>query len=98
MEDEIWTMKDGSKIQVGEMTEDHAKNALRMVLRNRRKKLQRAFPIADESFGGQDNHAILADLQAKHGDAVRVEREGVAGMNGGNVYVNGEWRGWYGGI
>jgi hypothetical protein len=35
--DEIWTCRDGRKIPVGEMFEDHVRNALRMILRKRRK-------------------------------------------------------------
>ena len=30
--DEIWVMKDGTEIQVRDMTEDHAKNVLRMLI------------------------------------------------------------------
>jgi chemotaxis regulatin CheY-phosphate phosphatase CheZ len=36
--DEIWKCQDGRLIAVGDMTEAHAKNALRMILRNRRKR------------------------------------------------------------
>lgn len=36
-DDEIWTTRDGRKIPVSEMSEEHVRNALRMVLRNRRK-------------------------------------------------------------
>lgn len=34
--DEVWTMKDGRKIAVCDMSESHAKNALRLVLRRAR--------------------------------------------------------------
>ena len=34
--DEEWITKDGKKIMVGDMTEEHAKNVLRMLLRRRR--------------------------------------------------------------
>lgn len=36
--DEIWKCEDGRRIPVGELTEDHAKNILRMILRNRRRQ------------------------------------------------------------
>jgi len=36
-EDEVWTTRDGREIEVGNMTEAHAKNALRMMLRKRRR-------------------------------------------------------------
>jgi hypothetical protein len=35
--DEIWTTRDGQKIAVGDMDEQHVRNALRMILRARRK-------------------------------------------------------------
>jgi len=35
-EDEIWTCRDGRKIPVGEMSEEHVRNALRMILRAQR--------------------------------------------------------------
>lgn len=37
MIDEIWTTRDGRNIPVGEMSEDHVRNALRMVIRRQRK-------------------------------------------------------------
>lgn len=36
--EEVWTMKDGKEILVGEMTESHAKNALRMILGKDRRR------------------------------------------------------------
>ena len=36
--DEIWTMEDGTEIQVRDMTESHAKNILRMILRKSRER------------------------------------------------------------
>ena len=42
--DEVWVTRDGRRIPVGELTEDHAKDILRMILKNKRRriKLQRA--------------------------------------------------------
>ena len=48
MDDEIWTQKDGTEILVNDMTEAHAKNALRMILRNRRIRLDH---YSDWSYG-----------------------------------------------
>lgn len=39
IEEEIWKAKDGREIPVAEMNEEHVRNALRMVLRARRKQL-----------------------------------------------------------
>lgn len=105
MEDEIWTTRDGRKIPVGELTEEHARNILRMLIRKGRDLRDRRMiemiakeDIPDCWFERPDNHAVLADLRRKHGDAVRVERAGVAGMDGGNVYIGDTHAGWFGGI
>lgn len=37
--DEIWTTRDGRNVAVGDMDENHVRNALRMVLRRRREAL-----------------------------------------------------------
>lgn len=114
-DDEVWTTRDGRELRVGEMTEDHVRNALRMILRNqRRRHRQRLELIAkdenlpfdrpyaidgdDGGFDRPDNHAILAHLRRRHGDAVRVVGESVAGMSGANVYVGDRKVGWFGGI
>ena len=34
--DETWTMRNGKKIKVGDMDEEHARNSLRLMLRNLR--------------------------------------------------------------
>lgn len=39
MMDEYWTTRDGRQIAVGDMTEQHAKNCLRMILRRNREGL-----------------------------------------------------------
>lgn len=106
MEDEIWKTRDGREIPVGELGEEHAKNILRMLIRKRRERqmerlnalVSKLDDFPPEEFERPDNHVILADLRRRHGDAVRVERFSVAGMGGGNVYVNGEKIGWFGGI
>lgn len=100
MEDEIWVTKDGRKIAVSDMSENHVRNALRMILRNARKKRER---VMDELLEGWvperlDNHAVLAGLQQQYRGAVRTEGKSVGGMNGSDVYVNDRWVGWFGGV
>lgn len=36
--DETWVTEDGTEILVGDLTEDHAKNILRMILKDQRKR------------------------------------------------------------
>lgn len=103
MPDEIWITKDGSKIAVADMTENHAKNALRLLLRKIRQVRQKQtiedhFPYSEYEYERPDNQTILAGLRHKHGDSVRIERASTAGMSGGNVYVGGKCIGWFGGI
>ncbi len=56
--DEIWTTKDGRKILVSEMSEDHVRDALRLVLRKRRlqarKEARRVFGDASDEIDSQD--------------------------------------------
>lgn len=108
MSDEIWTTRDGREISVGEMDEEHVRNVLRMLLRKTRKIRERrlaqliektdGLPLDESFYERPDNRQLLVDLRRQHGDAVRVEPKGAAGMSGGNVYVNDEWVGWFGGI
>jgi hypothetical protein len=53
--DEIWITKDGRKIPVGEMSEEHVRNALRMVLRMRRHAAKKIIETLEPYEGdGQD--------------------------------------------
>jgi len=36
---QYWTMKDGKKIDVDDMTESHLRNVLKMILRNRNERI-----------------------------------------------------------
>lgn len=57
MEDEIWTTKDGQRLKVGEMSEDHVRAALRMVIRrSRRAAMLRAFVAEQQRLIEQDWH------------------------------------------
>lgn len=58
--DEIWTMRDGTKIAVGDMGESHVRNALRMVIRTSRKKKERAFRLLDDVFTEGDVQDMLS--------------------------------------
>lgn len=101
MKDEFWTCRDGRKIAVGDMDESHVRNTLRMILRKCRlaKAAEEIIDIQPLEDGERpDNHQALACLRAQHGSAVDVRGKSVGGMDGADVYVNGEWRGWYGGI
>lgn len=49
--DEVWIQRDGTPIAVGDMTEGHAKNTLRMILRNRKKKELQNLPFRPVGFG-----------------------------------------------
>lgn len=42
--DEQWTMDDGTKIWIADMTESHAKNCLRMILRRTREDREMTTP------------------------------------------------------
>ncbi len=39
VEDEVWTMKDGTRIPIAQMSERHAKNCLRLLIRRRRERV-----------------------------------------------------------
>jgi len=90
------------------MTEGHVRNALRLLIRKARKKHEQRLDLIAKvenlSFPGEqfferpDNATILADLRRRHGTAVHVERSSMAGMDGSNVYVSGQYVGWFGGI
>ena len=48
MQEEYWTTKDGKKIAVGDMDEQHVRNALRMVLRKKREWFEKNQDVIDE--------------------------------------------------
>lgn len=50
MNEEIWTMRDGTKIAVGDMAESHVRNALRMIIRSARKKAKCASAALEETL------------------------------------------------
>jgi hypothetical protein len=53
--EELWTMRDGTQIAVGDMTEQHAKNCLRMLIRRHRN-----FSI--EGFDALDFYCAKAEI------------------------------------
>jgi hypothetical protein len=77
-----------------------------MILRKRREMRERSLVsliskvenLPDEPYERPDNTVILSQLRQQHGDKVRVERKGVAGMSGGDVFIDDSWVGWFGGI
>lgn len=54
-EDEMWKMNDGTYIQVSDMSERHAKNALRMMIRHRQD------PRSSSYIMGNPNYDHLGD-------------------------------------
>ena len=40
IKDEVWKTKDGTYIEVKDMSESHVRNALRLIIRNRRKAIE----------------------------------------------------------
>ena len=50
MKDEMWKMRDGTLIAVSDMSEDHVRNALRMVIR-RHRRLQLELEELEETVG-----------------------------------------------
>lgn len=60
VQDEIWTMRDGTKIAVGDMDEDHVRNTLRMIMRQRRLKREaKLASILDETMTIGDAQEML---------------------------------------
>jgi hypothetical protein len=58
MEDEIWTTQDGRRIKVGDMTEEHVRNALRLVLRRIREGY-----VSPRTTGNYDPETTVGDGQ-----------------------------------
>jgi hypothetical protein len=58
--DEIWVTKDGRRIPVADMSEDHVRNALRMILRKRRLRVERIIrQLDDVAFAESDGQDEL---------------------------------------
>jgi hypothetical protein len=65
--EEFWTTCDGTRIAVGDMDEGHVRNALRMVLRNRRLRaglLRAALDINPQDLLNDEHFRALADPHA----------------------------------
>ena len=73
--DEMWTQRDGTKIAVGDMDESHVRNALRMVIRNDRKRRMRAAldAIIPWTVGMMQDHL---DAQARDHTGMVFNAEG----------------------
>jgi hypothetical protein len=59
-----WTMKDGKKIDVDNMTESHLRNVLKMILRNQKERIEAE--MTEASFNEYTQNRI---------DAVKFEHE-----------------------
>lgn len=101
-DDEIWTTRNGQTIAVCDMTEHHVRNALRLLLRTARQARERRLRAEGnwvlESEDWPDNHQTIASLRLRYGESLQITPENIGGMDGANVYVNGEWIAWLGGI
>ena len=62
MSEEIWVTKTGGRIAVGDMTESHAKNALRMLIRKFREEKERV----EENWNGDNDFYRWDDSHPGH--------------------------------
>ena len=53
VKEEVWTTQDGKTIAVDDMTEEHAKNALRMILRKSRGKMEKVIRFSKDGDGDE---------------------------------------------
>lgn len=65
MNDEVWVTQDGRRLPVGEMDEDHVRAVLRMILRQRRRRL--ALRNALDKLGEQLRNFDEDDAKWGHG-------------------------------
>jgi hypothetical protein len=75
-QDELWTTKDGRVLKVGDMAEDHVRNALRMIIRRRREmkeKLENK-PSFRRYIALKLLHEVFEDLRKKS-DEARAEMD-----------------------
>jgi hypothetical protein len=80
--DEIWTTSTGQKIAVGDMSESHVRNVLRMILRNRRREAAKLISTQhDDDFAFS-----VGEMQ----DQLDAEARDHTGM-----LFNTEYRFWY---
>ena len=63
--DEIWTTEDGTKIPVANLSEDHAKNILRMILRSERERR--------EFFKTKLLPELIARIREEHGPDAKID-------------------------
>ena len=76
-QDEIWTTEDGTQIAIGDLTENHAKNILRMIIKQKREK--------DEFFRKEilpKISGMLEELQGTDGEItfgeIRIDGESIS--------------------
>ena len=66
--DEIWVTKDGTPMLVGAMEEEHVRNVLRMILRERRHRAERAAALAAQVAEAQRVARQRIDLRTLFGE------------------------------
>jgi hypothetical protein len=67
MSDEVWTTRDGTRIAVGDMSEGHVRNALRMLLRKRRVRLAQMYPpfAIEDNVSESDAQDLMNDQHSE---------------------------------
>jgi hypothetical protein len=71
--DEIWVTEDGTKIAVGNLSEEHAKNILRMILRTTRER--------DDFIRNTILPGLMEKLREEHGPDVQIAGLEVNGVS-----------------
>lgn len=64
----FWTMRDGQQIDVDEMTEEHLRNALKMIIRNAQAQQEKPRPAFEVNGEIAQEDAGMFDVFQKIGD------------------------------
>jgi len=70
---EFWTMRNGEKIDVDEMSLTHLRNTLKMLIRNNRvsemkkQQIKKTFVVHGEIASQMIDDAMIADIQEQYG-------------------------------
>ena len=63
----FWTMRDGQQVDVDEMTEEHLRNALKMIIRNAQAQQEKPRPAFEVNGEIAQEHADQFDVFQKIG-------------------------------
>ena len=70
---EFWTMRNGEKIDVDEMSLTHLRNTLKMLIRNNRvsemkkQQIKKTFVVHGEIASQMIDDAMIADIECQYG-------------------------------